>query len=655
MREFRMRRAALIIATLVIAPTLCWAQLPAGDLSLTEEELTAWQLYQVQRFVDARESTERVLEANPDSIVGNAVMGILQRYGEGNLPRSLYRLRRARTLLEARFGSQPVAPGAREWHNRIIQETAFTAAEMERYEEELELWDLHDRLYDPDMPGERIWPLIQRREFDAARGWAAKAMAAGDRWSKRQAMNGLCALENEAGNRRKSYDWCIAHAREIMEIPGYGGVFLNNAGESARGIFRFDEAERYYLEAARRDVEWYANPWMDLSMLYLRAGRIGPAVQAIRSMHEYAQRRPPHTQQQDQSERFRAVAALLVIAGRPEQALPMTERALLYPDRRGGQSRSPEADLVTNALLHRRALLDSAERELERASTQGWWARTKASFSASWRRIQAYRASRRALAHLADPELLRGLLEAEGHQSFATPPWLAVDLVDVVGSGPVEVAIEASRSRAPADIPELFAYFDAYEAEARAARGDYDEAVELARRALDGLPAGEALLAARTRMILARAHEERGELDEAVRIELEVLQVDPTIFRRSSQALPLRVVGADDRLSQRVAGLLRSSPRVNLESESPLSLQVQAEGGSTCHLCFVMGGAEVGCASETFEDDGGVESVAQACADLFHEQLLAPRVDRSLFDSSSLDGGTTSGSLDDLLGPSTGP
>jgi len=84
------------------------------------------------------------------------------------------------------------------------------------------------------------------------------------------------------------------------------------------------------------------------------------------------------------------------------------------------------------------------------------------------------------------------------------------------------VAIEASRSRAPADIPELFAYFDAYQAAARAVWGDYDEAVELARRALEWLPAGKALLAARTRMILARAHEERGELDEAVRLELEV-------------------------------------------------------------------------------------------------------------------------------------
>jgi len=116
----------------------------------------------------------------------------------------------------------------------------------------------------------------------------------------------------------------------------------------------------------------------------------------------------------------------------------------------------------------------------------------------------------------------------------------------------------------------------------------------------------------------------------------------------------LRAVGADDRLSQRVTGLLRSSPRINLEAESPLSLHVQAEGGSTCHICFVMGGAEMGCASDTSEDDSGVESVAQACADLFHEQLLAQRVDCSLLDSSSLDGGTTSGSLDDLLGPPTG-
>lgn len=646
-----MRSLATASVLIVLAAASTARAQSGADLTLTEGEVTAWQLTQIERYVGAREAAEEVLEADPRSIVGHTTLGMIQHYGEGNLPRSLFHLHRARRLLEDRFGDAPIGPVAQQWHRRILQETAFTAGEMERFDEELEIWDDFDRLYDPDMPGERIWPLLMQRRFDQARRWAAKALSTGERWPRRQAMNGLCALENEAGNREASYRWCVNHAREIWDVPSYGGVYLCNAGEAARGMFQLDEAERYYLEATRREVEWYANPWMDLSMLYLRAGRLAPAAQAIRSMHEYAHRRPPHTQQQDESERHRAVAALLIVAGRPERALPLTERALVYPDRRGGQSRSPEADLTTNALLHRRALLDAAERELERGSSGGLWDRLTARFSAAWNRFGAFRASRRVVALMEDPELLQGMLEAEGRLSFGTPPWLVPDLVEVLGPGPVEAALERARAEAPDEVPTLLAYLDAYGAVAAAARGDWDEAIELADRADDGLPSGEALLEARTILVRAQAHEGRGELEPAVALYLELLQSDPTLLRRAGEQLPLTVVAAADQLSQRTAELIGRSPRLRQTSDSPLRLQVQAEGGSTCHLCFVDGdGTDLGCATETVEDDQSVDEAARQCAALLHDRLLAPQVDTTLLDPSSLDGSTTSSDIDDLLG-----
>jgi tetratricopeptide (TPR) repeat protein len=625
----------------------------AGDLTLTEEEITAWQLTQIERYVGARESAERVLAAAPDSVVGHAALGMIQRYGEGNLPRALYHLRRARRELEARFGARPAGPLAIEWHRRILQEAAFTCGEMERFEEELALWDSYDELYDPDMPGERIWPLMMLRRFDDARAWAAKALTTGERWPRRQAMNGLCALENEAGYRLKSYQWCTSHAREIREIPQYGGVFLCNAGEAARGVLRLDEAERYYLEATVRDVEWYANPWMDLSQLYLRAGRLAPAAQAIKSMNEYNRRRPPHTQQQDESERQRAVAAMLIVAGRPEQALPLTDRAVRFPDRRGGQSRSPEADLATNALLHRRALLDAAEADDERRSTRGVWSAWGARLSSAWRRALAFRVGRRVVALATDDELLTGLLEAEGHLSFGTPPWLVPDLVDVLGPGPVEAALARAREGRPArEVPALRAYLDAYEAVAAEARGEWDRAATLSRAAAAELPPGEAILAARVKLVGARVHEARGERAEAAALYIEVLQTDPTLLRRARLRIPVEVAAGRDQLSARTAALLRRSPRLVHDRGAPLRLRVQAEGGSTCHLCFVTrAGAEVGCVTETVGAEGTVDDAARQCADLLHERLLAPRVDRSLLDPASLDGGTTSGDLDELLGP----
>jgi tetratricopeptide (TPR) repeat protein len=607
-----------------------------GDLVLTEDENIANERYQMDQLVAAREAAEDVLAANPDSIAGHAVLGMVMRYGEGNLPRSLYHLRHARRLLELRFGPEPLGPESRDWHSRIIEEAAFTCGEMERFQEELDLWDDYDRIYDPDRPGERIWPTMMLRRFDDAREWARRAVASGDGWARQQAMNGMCAVENEAGNRPESYRWCTTHANEYWEMAGYGGVYFCNAGESARGMLRLDEAERYYLEATRRDVEWYANPWMDLAGLFLRNGRLALAAQAVRSMHEYARRRPPHTQQQDQSERNRAVAALLVVAGRPLDALLLTERAVVYPDRRGGQSRSPEADLATNALLDRRALLDAAEVVLERSSTGGLWERVAGSFEAAWLRARAFRSARRVVALLEDQDLLVGLLEAEGHLAMGTPPWLSSDLVDVVGPGPIDAALDVAAERS--DLPELRAYLDTYRAVAAADRGDWDRASSLARSAGEGLPQGEALMRARLRLIQALAAVDRGDLEAAAPLFLEVLRTDPTLVRRARVRLPLRIESADDDLSRRTADIVARSPRIDLDDGSPLVLQVVFDGRTSCRVCLAApGGGDAGCADETLDQGIEVDAAARRCAAAFHERVLGPREDPSLFDPATLD------------------
>lgn len=621
-----------------------------ADLIVTDDEFMAFQRYQLEQYVSARELGEEIIRDHPTSIVGHAVLGMVMRYGEGNLPRSLYHLRHARQLLETQFGTNPTGQEARVWHVRILEENTFTCGEMELFEEELEIWDDYDRIYDPDRPGERIWPTMMLRRFDEAREWARQAIESGDRWAYRQAMNGMCAIENEAGNRAESYRWCTTHANEFWNMPGYGSVYFCNAGESARGMLRLDESERYYLEATRRDVEWYANPWMDLAGIYLRAGRMAQAAQAVRAMHAYALRRPPHTQQQDQSERNRTVAALLIVVGRPEDALTLTELAVTYPDRRGGQSRSPEADLATNALLNRRALLDAAEVVLERSSTGSAWERISGGVEAAWLRTRAFRSSRRVVALLQDPELLIGLLEAEGHFAMGTPPWLTSDLVEVVGPGPVSAAIALARERN--DLPALSAYFDAYGAVAADARGDMEAAVALARSASEGLPEHEALLRAQARLILARAARDGGDMDGAAAVFMEVLQADPTLIRRRGERLPLRVESADDELSRRAAELIGRSPRIDRDSDSPILLQVRSDGGgSLCQLCLVTtNGGDAGCHDEVLEQGVELEVRARACAAVFHERVLAPRADPSVFDPSSLDSANRGGgTLDDII------
>jgi hypothetical protein len=84
---------------------------------------------------------------------------------------------------------------------------------------------------------------------------------------------------------------------------------------------------------------------------------------------------------------------------------------------------------------------------------------------------------------------------------------------------------------------------------------------------------------------------------------------------------------------------------------SPLTLQVRSDGSETCQLCLVTsGGGDAGCFDERLEPGTEIELAARICAALVSERLLAPRIDLSLLDPTSLDGSSTnSRSIDDII------
>ncbi|MEO1367828.1 MAG: hypothetical protein AAFX50_11690, partial [Acidobacteriota bacterium] len=55
------------------------------------------------RYIRARELTEQILAADPQSFKGETLLGVVFHLGEGNLPRAIFHLERGRALFEGLF------------------------------------------------------------------------------------------------------------------------------------------------------------------------------------------------------------------------------------------------------------------------------------------------------------------------------------------------------------------------------------------------------------------------------------------------------------------------------------------------------------------------------------------------------------------------
>lgn len=615
----------------------------------TPDELEAWRLAAAGRHIKAREIAERVVEADPRSYVGHFVLGFVQHYGEANFPRALYHLDESYRLFEARHGDPPQPDAPWRWHSRILRELAFTHGDLEHHADKVRYIAEYNVHYDPDMLAEQAWPLMKMGRHEEARAAARMGLAEGSPRQLEVALNALCAIEFEAGNDGASYEACKQALDFGRSQPGGpNAVDLTNFAEAARSMFKLDEAERISLEATEADVAWYGNPWLELSELYTREGRFAEALQALREVPRYRAKRPPHVRDADRNEGRRALGAFFVVVGRPADAIRITSKALVAPDRRAHNSRDPNQDRAISALLDRRARLMEAEMIDEEAASRPFWKNAVRWAEAAWLRTQAWTSGRQAAKLLADDERFIGTFRIGTSKSAITPPWLAGELAQVAGPGVVAEAVRRARAvdeRAGSD-----AYYDAFAAEAALEAGDEARAVELATRALEGLGPAEALLRARVLAVEAEAHRRRGDLSRALPRYESAFQIDPGIFRRLGLVVPVRIEGARGPIAEEVADGVGWSPRFD-EGDGGLTVRIDVgpSGGEVCLLGT--SGAVLGCGETEAQQQEDPDELAARIVDEFHRGAFAPRVDMSVADVNSLDGTNTVGrdALDDVL------
>ncbi len=608
------------------------------------EEVLLWDLVERQRYVKARDAAEKFLVEHPSSYVGHLVFAQAQHYGEANFPKALFHETRALQLFEAQHGASPVPSQPWRWHARILIALTMTHGNLEHYDEQLDFMRRYNELYTPQLKAELAWPLMKKRQFAAARLAAEEGLATGDPYQIERAKNALCAIEFEAGDDVESYETCrdaVEYARS--QFGSATAVDLGNYAEAARSIFRFDEAERLLMEASKSGLSWYGNPWLELADLYMRAGRFAESLSALREVPRHRAARPAHVRDSDRNEARRSLAAFLLLMGRPDEALRITDKAIVLPDRRAHNSRDPEQDRSIVALLDRQARLMLAEMTVERAVAkpfhQRWWAHAKA----AWLRFQAWMSARQVARFLDDNSRLVGTFAIGTARSAVMPPWLIGELIPVLGPGVARAAVDRVRVKDPRE--GAFAYYEAVLAEVALVQGRYDDAIEHAERALEGLQPGDALLRERVRAVLASS---LSDPRRTATLYEQVLGADPGLFRRLGWSLPVRVESSGSDIDHKVAKALRRSPRFALSDDG---LRIQVQGGQACLLGLT--GTSWGCSEVALEENETGSSYRQRVVDSFHQAIFSPRVDLSRIDINSLDGSNrvTRNPLDTLLEP----
>lgn len=595
----------------------------------------------VNRFVSARSLAEEALEANDESFRAHYLMGAVQHLGEGNLPKALFHLERAERLFIEDHGVRPdreMSPW--EVYRRILLELVYVNGEMDRHEEKIDYVEAMMQRLDIDYGPLKAWPLMKLKRFEEARAVAKAAIANDHSWYQAVGLTALCAVESEQRNRFEAYEACQAAAGPVMAKQGDGAVELSNAAASAEEVFRFDEAERLYLESARRPPAGSVNPWGRLVRLYVRQGRFTEALSAWRQMRKYRATRPgPYFDQQDQSEADLLGVEVMLMAGRIEEAERVTARTVQRPDRQGTSSADATQNEAGAAIVDRVAKLTAARALEEEASLSSWTTAMKLRARALKLRFDAWTIGRRASELLSNRERLTTTMRPECPGSVEGPAWLDFEVTDLVGPGVVLATLPLARSEEVLPPEQAEMVFGIYEAEAQWRAGRSRAALETADETLALLPQYEVMFRARVAAVGADAAERLGRYDDAARLYRQVVMTDPGILRRLGLELPVRFSRMSDSPEVvRAVAMLRGSPRLH-EVEWGFDLRVSE---TEVQLLEPDGSLLTGARVKPGRADS-TEASARRIARTVHRDLLVPEVDLTQSDIRSLDGGVGSG------------
>lgn len=515
----------------------------SAEYLYSPDYVEAAQAVLARRYVDARTVGDRLLEGDPSSIEGHAVLGQVHLRGEEDLGLADLHLRKARRLLEQRFPIPLGEDAPVALHQDILRNLRQTSYLRERYAETLQVIDEYNALYDPDLEHLRGWPLMKLgRTAEAERVvLALQGKLAEDDPGQVDLWDTLGQLSYERGDLQEAEEHFLrASGLETDTADQPDPVYLTNVGEVQRDRLSFADAEATWREA----VGWpnpasYAEPHDRLACLYAGAARFQEALQQLEQAATWRYNLWPQVSAHTRASHLTSVGEVFVALGDSERALDALRRALASPHRQALISGRTQVPLAKRYLLYAAALELSAREAWERRSWSRGWESWRAGRLAAEHQVLAAWARARAAVVLARSAGVQAALSPYGPGAMQSP-WLLPLLSRALTSGTTRAAL---RGPAVDEVPEASRY--------QALLGGSTGA---------SLPAEEAL---------ARAAVEaaQGRWSEALRI-------DPAVTRRAAISLGVTVKGPAE-----VASLLESSPAFHEGSD--LSLQVEENLSAT--------------------------------------------------------------------------
>lgn len=561
----------------------------------------------------ARDKADKILRDKPDSVPALFALTIALMEGENNaLPRALFQVRTMRHILETRGRANPGDSDSREWYIRGLLLEYEVLGLMDRREEQLRTIELLEKVNGVALQRLKIFPLVKLERFDEARA-QLKAVEETGNWPQ-SVLNYKAMLAAQLFDRKACYEV----GKQTVEGKFRSPVALTNFAQVCYGDFRFQEAEKALQECARAgNFDYNGTPNLPLGQMRLQQARLADAWQHLRKAQTERSKRSSSTLEQDQSEMDCAVAMLLLALGNGEQAEKIARRAYEAPGRTGSSTDNATLSGIRNGILLWTVLQTRLQQLREEAAASG----SQLIPSKEQRELEfkSWTVKCHLLKLLGDSKLLRQCLRAYLSDAAGTDPWITGSLMQLL---PPAVAAEALRQvRAEETHPRAVAYLDAYEAELQLRRGNPETALDLARKALDGLPPDfEKLLRARIQAIAGEAARQLDRMDESMTWWNRALETFPGVSRLVQYSIPVSIEHDDSPLSRQTAEALARSPRFCLH---PAGFRISIKTAGN-HLEMSMSRVKDMHFSEKIPVEGDAAKFVLEAVKRFHAKVLAP-------------------------------
>jgi len=647
----------LLVISLALLPVRAKAQLgfdffggdSVADLVVTPQEDEAYQAYKDFKNVKARQLLDEVLKTNPKSPVAYFVLALLAREGEGNSAQSLHYINKAIDYAEVTCGAAPTTTHCVMWHGFSLQEKVNTLISLDRIAEAKVVVDRFNLIYDPDLEDQLTWIAIKQKNLDEAEAIATKLAGSRDAYMRVNGLNNLCVVASERNLRSEAARICARGADETdSKVLDYNTMIATFS------TFDYRSVEAYGRSGLKETDDLSGSLWEMLLHLYTFEGRFSEAVSAAKQAADTYRSMSAQDQENNRAHFLKAVAQLLLLLGRHDEALLMADEAHASPDRTGNVSGDPFLHEMIALAFYDGVLRGSQRHLAERTKLVSWsekpaliFKRLEMSFNRflTHRRLQRLFSKGDLLAKLVTPYApSQGPVEA-------LPYWMQAATIEAAGNGPFLAAVSAAQGK-DLEVPKITdAFYDSLRMQAALIRGDLAEAKTLAERCLKSLPSEEGLLRDMARTVLATAAWDRGEVKIAKGYFTELIKNTPAFLRWFDLRLPVVVSASGGDAASEAEADINASARFEV-GDAGLKLIIK-DTGTVLSLCLRDDyAADLHCTAREIKNNDPEKTVA-VVVEKFQTDLFSPKIDLSQLDVSTLNGAPVraSGSkqLDELL------